>query len=94
MIDTVGQRVDPKLQQGWEASIWAGASSPDADPLAGAVDSAVLEIESLCRPHLRSGRAGGRERMLFVDWSRERGDFPFLAISVVLAANTRRWEAR
>jgi len=53
LINTVGGRIAPELRETWEASIWAGAASPD--PLAEAVDSAVREIEALCRPYLRSG---------------------------------------
>ncbi len=57
LIDTVGhERVDPKLHERWEADIWAGAGDPD--PLAESVDSAVREIEILCRPNLMGGRYG------------------------------------
>lgn len=58
LISTVGEGIAPKLREEWEERIWAGFSGSGSDPLAEAVDSAVRDIEALCRPRLKSGGDG------------------------------------
>ena len=55
LLVTVGEGLDSSTnRERWEADIWHGASSQGTDPIEAAVDAAVVEIEALCRPHLKS----------------------------------------